>query len=423
MKKIIIRIAAVLLLAFGNLHAQELKFDGYINSGLGLVSDDQPGSDARIKAFAVDSGQNGYRFRLNGAYTNAAGSAGARFRFQSQTSLTSSSGSVSVPIDIPIGTDVETDGYSAKAAASVSSSTTTEFISFPYLYGWVGFLENKINISGGILEESAWATGDFWINADSLQAYSGLGALLKLAPVEGLVFGFGAQTVGRRSGPNNNTLAKSALGAPVVLEDARYTAHLLYALKDAFRFSFSYRTESKIGFDETSKIIASFRYLGDKNLTAIVATNINNLGKDFDTTGETILSETFAYKIDDFDIGLNAVQFLWNRKTNNETGLLFNLWASYTIGIVVPRLDLVYFAGGSSRFVPTPTSAELWWHRTGFYYSGAEGQSVFSARPSVKINLDNRTHLEIGDMLNVDSQKTGDPVITNVFYADLKWSF
>jgi hypothetical protein len=60
--------------------------------------------------------------------------------------------------------------------------------------------------------------------------------------------------------------------------------------------------------------------------------------------------------------------------------------------------------------------------------------SVFSVRPSVKINLDSRIFLEIGDMINIDfgnfdgAYKDSDDakkksLFTNVFYVDVKFSF
>jgi hypothetical protein len=66
--------------------------------------------------------------------------------------------------------------------------------------------------------------------------------------------------------------------------------------------------------------------------------------------------------------------------------------------------------------------------------------AVFNIRPSVKLNLNNRTFVEIGDSINIDSanfdgyRKDGKAVsagspgdtksrLSNVFYVDLKWSF
>ena len=71
-----------LIITAGGLLAQEFKFEGYLNSGLGLVSDNNEDSKTYFKAFGVDSGQHGLRFRLNGSYINEAKNAGIRFRLQ-----------------------------------------------------------------------------------------------------------------------------------------------------------------------------------------------------------------------------------------------------------------------------------------------------------------------------------------------------
>jgi hypothetical protein len=131
------------------------------------------------------------------------------------------------------------------------------------------------------------------------------------------------------------------------------------------------------------------------------------------------------------------VQFLYNRDDDFNPGLFFNLWGSYAIDTIVPRVDLVYFMGGRSNIVGGGTNG---WGRHDFanVASAKDAEkdlSVFSVRPSVKINLDSRTFLEIGDMINFDfanydeyQSKVGGPKdtdsrLTNVFYVDLKISF
>jgi hypothetical protein len=351
----ILGLAAALLLstvAVGGLWAQDLKFDGYINSGLGFAVNDKEGDDAFFKAFAADAEQNGYRFRLNGSYTNEAKNAGARFRFQAQSTL--------------------------------SNGNTAGYFSLPYVYGWVSFLKQDnydiITLNSGIIEDSTWQTGDWWLGPDSVHPYTGLGALLKLTPIEGLNLGVGSYLINRLGGGNNNFLAIDNLGTILKPWDVKYTAHGGYTMKDVFRVGLSFRSENRasdnkkttISNDQSSRIFGEFRYLGLKDLTAVVATSIDNIGegfegKDFATKGNIIISETFGYKIDDLSFGLNAVEFLYNKTDNDgekvemNPGLLFNLWGSYAFDTIVPRLDLVYFAGGRSNLVTTNQ-----WHRRGF---------------------------------------------------------
>jgi hypothetical protein len=91
----------------------------------------------------------------------------------------------------------------------------------------------------------------------------------------------------------------------------------------------------------------------------------------------------------------------------------------YTLGSIVPRLDLVYFLGGT----PNPAS----YHRVVAYSSAANNNNdfdVFSVRPSGKFNIDAKTFIEIGDVIYYTNLVPDtDSVLTNVFYVDFKWSF
>jgi hypothetical protein len=446
-KKIFILTAALLAAVFvtGSLWAQELKFDGYLNSGLGIVVDDNEDHDPYFKAFGVDSESNGFRFRLNGSYTNEAKNAGAKFRLQGQRRM-------------------DQAGY----------------LSMPYLYGWMSFLENKITLTGGLVDDSTWTSADWWWNDDTGE---GLGLLLKMEPVKGLNLGLGAYTISQQSGGGNNAL----LFTPITLdtgtskytardprlpnfgdlmlkaEDVKYTFNAAYTMPDTFRLSVIFRTKNRAGWasgrldadtgervsndvytyagrEESMFLQTELRVLAVKNLTAVVVGTFDKLEK-FDKRGNIMFSETFGYKMDNLNVGINAVQFLYNRtnaadeKIDYNPGLLFNPWVSYTIDKVIPRLDLVYFMGGQSK----TANGNNQWERRGFANvakakDANDDYSVFSVRPSIKINLDGKTFLEIGDMINYDMAKkdgaykdSGDSnkksLLTNVFYVDLKFSF
>jgi len=443
--------ALLLMVVSGGLWAQELKFDGYLNSGMGVVFNDREGDDAYVKAFGVDSESNGYRFRLNGSYTNEAKNVGAKFRLQGQRRIDQS-------------------GY----------------LSMPYLYGWMGFLENMITLTGGLVDDGTWTSADWWWNDDTGE---GLGLLLKAEPVKGLNLGAGAYTISQQGGGGNNWLQftpisydkdtdKWTSGAnrlPNFGEitpkagDVKYTLNAAYTMPDTFRLSAIFRTKNKAGWtatrykdnddyeyggrEEPMFLQAEFRLLAIENLTAVVVGIFNKLEK-FDERGNMMFSETFGYKIDNLNVGLNAVQFFYKREgTNTDPALLFNPWVSYTIDKIIPRLDLVYFMGGRSKFGytnPNNPNPENQWERRGFLPQGgnvdgtgagkpgvkgeSDDLSVLSARPSVKINLDSKTFLEIGDIINYDFanfngayKDSGDAnkksLLTNVFYVDMKFSF
>jgi hypothetical protein len=423
-KKIFGLTAALLLSVFaaGGLWAQELKLDGYINSGLGFVANDNEDNEPYMKAFGVDSESNGWRLRLNGSYTNEAKNAGARFRLQSQRNISES-------------------GY----------------FSIPYAYGWVGFLESKLTLTGGLIMDSTWETADWWWQDDLGE---GLGLLIKAEPVKGLNLGLGAYTISQQSGGNNNRLRWfGSSGTPNLAAitpnwwDVKYTMNASYTMPNAFRLNLSYRHKNMAGGNNTDKdpdtgdhlyrgreessfFLGEFRFLGVKDLTAVLVGMLDNL-QNFDDAGNITITETFGYKIsDDLSLGLNATQFLYNRgDTDMNPGLLFNLWGSYAFGNVIPRLDLAYFLGGQSKLA----ASDRQWERKGFVNvakakDADEDYSVFSIRPSVRINLDGRTFIEIGDMINIDSSNldgaykdSGDAnkssLFSNVFYIDFKWSF
>jgi len=460
MKRLFV-IAVVVAAMSGAAYAQELKFDGYLNSGMGYVSNNKAGDDSYVKVFGTDSESNGYRFRLNGSYTNEAKNAGAKFRFQSQRRTDQGAG----------------------------------YFSLPYAYGWMGFIENKITLTGGLVDDGTWTSADWWWNDDTGE---GLGLLLKAEPVKGLNLGVGAYTISQQSGGSNNLLqftpiTNKATGSnppnytadstrlpnfnEIMLkpEDVKYTINFAYTMPDTFRFGAIFRTKNRAGWaggrmDATGKRVdaddyiyngreesmflqTEIRLLMVKNLTAVVVGAFDNLEK-FDYRGNMMFSETFGYKIDKLNIGFNAVQLLYNRKDANgdeinvDPGLLFNPWISYTIDKVVPRLDLAYFMNGQSKTGANINNAQ--WERRGFTpqngnvdgYStptkGLKGKdddySVFSVRPSIKINVDNKTFLEIGDMINYDMGNFDEAYadkndakkrtqFNNAFYVDVKFSF
>jgi len=228
-------------------------------------------------------------------------------------------------------------------------------------------------------------------------------------------------------------------------------------MPDTFRLGAIFRTQNKAGWtgtryldnddyeyggrEESMFLQAELRVLSVKNLTAVIVGTFDKL-EEFSKRGNMMFSETFGYKMDSLNVGLNAVQFMYNRtdaktdeKVNYNPGLLFNPWVSYTIDKIIPRLDLVYFMGGQSKMA----NGNNQWERRGFANvakakDADDDYSVFSARPSVKINLDNRTFLEIGDIINYDMatkdgayKDSGDAnknsLFSNVFYVDMKISF
>jgi hypothetical protein len=97
---------------------------------------------------------------------------------------------------------------------------------------------------------------------------------------------------------------------------------------------------------------------------------------------------------------------------------------SYAIGSIVPRLDLGYGSGARANFY----NNGLNWRRGNVGAMYNSDYSLISIRPSVKINIDSTTFVEIGDLIDIDGGPdntwgTDNSKISNVFYVDFKWSF
>ena len=379
------RILCVLFIAFFTVTlglAQELKFDGYINSGLGLVITDQD-DDAALRVFGVDSEQQGGRFRLNGAYTNASKNAGANFRLQLQ-------------------------GNNSSAGFGPS-----------FVYGWIKPLD-MLQIKAGIVDDSTWETAGQILKDDQGE---GAGVLFRLTPINGLDIGFGAYVWAQSSGGNNNVFA-----SPGIVQnwwDAKYTFMISYIMPDMFKINLNGRTYNNANNTTSARAIAEFRLLMVENLTAVAEAELDGLWTPadeydaFGNTGSFNIFETVAYKMGGLNFGLNAAQYISNDDTKEDAGLRFSPWVSYSLneGKLVPRLDLTYFLAGRKR------TDGRYDRRTEFESVYNKDAYVFSVRPSIKFNPDSRNSFEIGDGFYYQKPASGDGVITNVFYLDFIFRF
>ena len=373
-------LVAVFVTAF--CFAQELKFDGYVNSGIGLwMSNEEGNDDPQLMIYGVDSERFFGRFRLNGAYTNADQTIGANFRLQVQ------------------GTGSRTESGNIPTLA--------------FGYGWTK-LADIFTIKVGLVDDGTWATGDVIYNDDQGE---GAGMLVRVSPITGLDLGVGAYVASYESGSNNNVIP--VLPSQFVFNEAKYTFNAAYTMDKVFRLMLSGRTKNETEGDsaaKTSHALAEFRLLSINNLTAVLVGEVNKLD-DYSDNGEISLYQTIGYRMGDLTFGINAAQYLRNVPSGSDAaddlGLRFNPWVSYALneGKIVPRVDLVYFMGGRQNGTN--------YHRKGFSTTYDKESYVINARPSVRFNLDNRTSLEIGDSFYFNKpDKDLDGVINNVFYTD-----
>jgi len=399
MKKILWLFLAVAFAA-APVFAQELKFSGYANYGLGLEYSTQEerkdtSDNVKLRVAGVDSSQIGGRFRLNGSYTNADKNVGADFRFQLQ------------------GTNATRD--------------STFNVGLVYAYGWVKPIDMLL-VKAGLVADSTFETGGA-ILGDDAGGGAGAGAFIKLTPVSGLDIGFGAYPRSANSGSNNNEIGD--IGGNTKLWEVKYVAGVAYTMPEIFKVNVSFRSYNNAGISSRSsaRAVGEFRLLAVENLTAILEVELDKLwtpkevDEKFGDFGLMNFFETVAYKIGDLTVGLNAAQYISNAD-NTDVGLRFNPWVSYALsdGKIVPRLDGIIFLAGDRVTDSTAGDYGKYDRKNDLAPTYVKDTKVFGARPSVKINFDSRTALEVGDVFyvrNKSSVSAKESFVDNVFYLDL----
>jgi hypothetical protein len=441
-------IVAVLLaagaFAASGLFAQEIKFDGYVNSGLGVVYSNEEGApDPFIAAVGNDSWNNAWTVRLNASYTNEAGNAGALVRLSAA------------------------GGYS--------------WIGVPIGYGWFSAFDKLLTVKGGIVDDGTWNTGGTYLNGDMSE---GLGALAKITPITGLDIGLGVFLAETPLGSQNNQeiadqhIAQGGRYYVHELDEAKYTFSAGYTLPDLVKIVASYRPKSTAGTGVASEYLPSRARVGVSllavpNLKANVELELDNL-QDFSglkngeedawgrkvgspavaavpahpeivlpnnggtiaanpgsaaipagpsataASGKINIYQTIQYDMGSLSVGLWAAEWL-SQAEDADFAFYANPWVSYALGNIVPRLDLGYGSATRAGF----NNTGLNWRRVNYSAMYDSDYSIIAIRPSVKFNIDSKTFVEIGDLLDIDGGKWGDDDsrISNAFYIDFKWTF
>jgi hypothetical protein len=408
MKKALI--VLLILGVAGAVFAQDLKFDGQIRTGLVVGATNVEESDPVLYAHSVSAERRIGQFRLNGAYTNAEKTAGAKFRLQ----FRDYTGSV-VP-------------------------------ALPWFFGYVNLFENAVTLNAGLIDDGTFGTGDAIYDDDNGEGLGGL-AILRPGKDLGLEIGLGAYTGEAGSFGTTDGSIKNSRGT--WLENGKYTISAAYALKDAekkdvFKLVASYRTEGQDTADvqtSSSKAYLGFRLFAVKDWTFNVGGVLDKLYK-FEDEGivQGFLALGFAPSgegIKGLKVGLNGSVWL-PQADNTESKYVGWLWVSYALAedTIVPRLDLVYggnqYAGvdddGLAAADPIRIHRKYIKDSLGAYI--IKDASFFSARPSVTFNIDKKTFIEIGDLIHFSMNKdanfasTGEKsLLYNAFYIDFSYTF
>ena len=404
MKRIVLLFLAIAFVAVTGF-AQEIKFSGYVNSGVGVEFSSRDGEeDPMIRVFGVDSEQRGGRFRLNGSYVNEGKTIGVDLRFQLQ---------------------------------GVNTVNNSADVGLVFGYGWIKPVDMLL-IKAGLVGDTTFETQGP-ILRDDAGGGAGAGLFVKLTPIDGFDIGVGVYPLSADGSNNNHRI--QAIATNQKWYDVKYTFGLAYTMPEVFKINTSFRTSNDAGVASRSQArgIAEFQLLMVEDMTAILELEIErifNKADEFDMfkdTGKINIFETFAYKINDLRFGLNAAQYISKDDNFDDIGLRFNPWVSYAFaeGKIVPRLDGVFFMGGDrwrtghpgTYSTGDPSDIEKFDRRMDVAPTYNWDEYVISARPSVKINIDSRNFLEIGNAFYYRKQANVDGFINNVFYIDLVTRF
>jgi hypothetical protein len=325
------------LVVAGGVFAQEFKFTGFVNGGIGLRASNAednpttPGYDeskAIFIPYAVE-GPNALRVELNGAYTNADKIAGANFRLR----------------------------------WNGSSSGVTD--AFEFGYAWVKAFD-MLTLYGGKVDNGTF---------NSMAAYDGdqgegFGALsiFSLKDV-GLDLGLGIY-----SGGTHYDASTSPQGSGMDFENTKFTFNAALTVPDLIKVVVSARTKSALktaatdlptglkGGDNSARAGLGLNVLAlaDAGITRLALDAFLDNLQDSDL-GYVQIGERVEFAKDTLTIGARFRQSFLIGKQKDDTSafpeapkpyLNFWVWVSYGLmeNAVVPRLDVSFISGGKHNY-------------------------------------------------------------------------
>jgi hypothetical protein len=366
MKKALV---ALLILAIaGGAFAQELKFTGYVNTGVAVLGgEDVPYSDDGITSYARDAGRAGTRFQLNGAYTN--GDFGFNFRLRAQ-----------------------------------GQGTANNSLFVHYAYGYATLFDT-VKLFAGDINNGSWETQGDWGDDQG----EGVGALLQIVAIENLNAGVGIYWTGL-TGSSSTTVFSGSTSASGIqygtaaqlgsVVDSHYLTKVTFGGAYTMPDLFGIQTAWAVGRNKDGEKYAinsgdiGISVLAVPKLTAefeFVLTGIGNDKENIPSTdvadallendGVTLTGsqavimptapaymfvQSLGYEINDqLNVGLIAYEYLSTAEFNNTKydKLSFSAtpWVSYKINeMFTPKLTFTYsqhldpdFVGDFDDWTPT----------------------------------------------------------------------
>lgn len=360
--------------------AQELSFDGVVAAGLGWYFADD---DVTFKTVDIPYEASAGIFRLNAALDNTEKTAGVRFRLEARP-----------------------------------GSFNGLYPIARYFYGYTNLFNNVVVIKGGMVDDGTFATAGNIIGDD---AGEGLGGLVVLSPLSMLKLGFGAY-IGPR---NNDTIrnVKAVNDGSLDPGDARYTANVAFTLSDVFDFTlaygFKYRDMNPVFEDPTKDPTKRGDVLNTGiNITALAGVTLAleaSISGIADSEIGAQYGLTTAWENNALTLGLDGS--LQTDHGHDDPAVFANLYGSYVIQQVAPRLDVYFGLGGlgeSASYV------------MGYYYGSPtynSGDMLVGFRPSVTYNATDKASIEVGDLINIKMPDGGDTKLDNAVYITLLYKF
>jgi hypothetical protein len=377
MKKALVCI--LVLVVAGGLFAQQLSFSGLVNGGVGLfkaVGDDDP--DPVYGLIAKNQEGNGVRAQLNVIGTNADGNAG---------------------VDIRI-----------RAVGGGNGGSFRDDFQFRHAYGWVSFVDNMLRVQGGRMNGNDFNTLD--PITDGATLFDSYGLLSYINPVDTVKIGVGAYTPQR-------------LGEGLPIDDVSGYVGLGVNLPNLLNF----RAQLSSKKDDV-KALASARIAVLKDIPIEATARLTGLS-EFSDSGTMSFYERFGFNaISNLSLNLALAQSL---SQADDTDMFFRgwFWLTYSLGNIVPRLDVNYITGGKfNTGVGLGVNASYNDGYNGGAYTYDKDQAYLTVSPSVQFRAAANTFVELGylfgkDMSDNDKAAIGakNGGINHAAFADVRVSF
>lgn len=281
MKKAIALLLALALVG-GAVFAQDLKFSGYLDTGIAIFDDGT--NDPVLGLWGDDSGTN-TRFNLQAAYTNENVGATARLRYN----------------------------------GDVGADTPALWVN--RAFAWATMLDGKVKTVAGKLGDYTWASfGNDIGNFDTQTGFQ-----VQVMPMAGLNFGFflPADSLTGDRALVEDAMKDIALGAEYVAEGI-----------GAFRAGYNMSPVA-----DSAMAYFSAKITAVENLVFILDAQMSDMGDDL--AGETYLFEEIDYTMDALNVGIDLEQTI-SANDAVEMRLDFTPYVSYDMGTFVPGFVFTY---------------------------------------------------------------------------------